>query len=91
MPQEIRAFFERYREAFNALDGEAVAALYAEPSGIAQDAVYTHWSNRQAVSENMRALCQLYAGQGFVAAEFEPSRFIEQGVFSNSGMSLEVR
>ena len=79
MPQEIRAFFERYRDAFNALDGDAVAALYAEPSGIAQDASYTHWSNRLAASDNMRALCRLYQDKGFVAAEFEPSGFIEQG------------
>jgi hypothetical protein len=32
MPLEIRQFFERYRDAFNALDGEAVATLYAVPS-----------------------------------------------------------
>ncbi len=27
MPQEIRRFFAQYRDAFNALDGEAVAKL----------------------------------------------------------------
>ena len=79
MPHEIREFFESYRDAFNALDGSAVAAFYAEPSGIAQDGVYTHWPQRQPVVENMTALCKLYQDKGFVRADFEPHRFIDQG------------
>jgi ketosteroid isomerase-like protein len=79
MPSEIRAFFECYRDAFNALDGKAVADLYAEPSGIAQDAAYTHWPTRKPVAENMIALCEIYKDKGFVRAEFEPGQFIEQG------------
>ena len=79
MPREIREFFETYREAFNALDGSAVANLYAEPSGIAQDGVYTHWPTRQSVEENMTALCALYRDKGFIRADFEPKQFIDQG------------
>jgi ketosteroid isomerase-like protein len=79
MPLEIRAFFENYRNAFNALDGNAVAQFYAEPSGIAQDGVYTHWPERKAVAHNMTALCAMYQGRGFVRAEFEPGQFIDQG------------
>lgn len=79
MPRDIEAFFIRYRDAFNALDGEAVARLYAEPSGIAQDAVYTHWPSRQAVAENMQRMCALYRQKGFVRADFQPQRFIDQG------------
>ena len=56
MQAEIRAFFEQYRDAFNALDGAAVAAFYAEPSGIAQDGVYTYWPDRQPVVANMMAI-----------------------------------
>ncbi|MCZ8032709.1 MAG: hypothetical protein O9339_18485 [Rubrivivax sp.] len=79
MPREIRAFFEWYRDAFNDLDGRAVAELYAEPSGIAQDAVYTHWASKAPVVENMVTLCQLYREKGFVRADFEPGQYIEQG------------
>jgi ketosteroid isomerase-like protein len=79
MPREINEFFERYRDAFNALDGNAVAEFYAEPSGIAQNAVYTHWPARQAVVENMTTLCKLYRDKGFVRADFEPHQFIDQG------------
>jgi len=79
MPTELRVFFERYRDAFNALDGRAVACLYAEPSGIAQDGKYTHWPERRTVAENMTALCALYKAKGFVRADFEPHQFIEQG------------
>lgn len=79
MPREISEFFERYRDAFNALDGNAVAEFYAEPSGMAQDGVYTHWPQRQPVMENMNALCKLYRDEGFVRADFEPHEFIAQG------------
>ena len=79
MPHEIIAFFERYRDAFNALDGKAVAELYADKSGIAQDAAYTHWPSRQPVTDNMAALCKIYRDNGFVRADFEPGQFIDQG------------
>lgn len=79
MTNEIRSFFEDYRDAFNALDGVAVADLYAEPSGIAQGAIYTHWPTRQPVADNMRALCEIYRGRGFMRADFRPGHFIEQG------------
>ena len=70
---------ERYREAFNALDGEAVASLYAVPSGIAQDGRYTHWSEPEPIVSNMVALCTIYRERGFEAAEFEVGTFLPQG------------
>lgn len=79
MPQDITAFFERYRDAFNRLDGEAVAGLYAEPSGIAQDGRYTHWPSRPLVAKNMVALCEHYRARGFEKAEFEVGQVIDQG------------
>ena len=79
MPREIRKFFESYRDAFNALDGSAIAEFYAEPSGIAQDGTYTHWPERKSVVENMVALCKMYREQGFIRADFEPRQFIDQG------------
>jgi ketosteroid isomerase-like protein len=79
MPRDLHAFFQSYRDAFNALDGHAVAALYAEPSGIAQDGSYTHWGCREAVAENMVALCHLYRQKGFVRADFEPGVCVDQG------------
>lgn len=79
MPREIRNFFERYRNAFNALNGSAVAEFYAEPSGIAQDGSYTHWPKRDSVAKNMAALCTLYKDRGFIRADFEHSQFIDQG------------
>lgn len=79
MPTEIRQFFERYRDAFNALDGEAVARLYAVPSGIAQDGQYTHWPAFEPVRDNMVALCALYRERGYAAAAFEAGAFLQQG------------
>lgn len=79
MPREIRTFFEAYRNAFDALDGEAVARLYAVPSGIASDTGYEHWLAFEPIRDNMVALCQLYKANGYLNAQFEPEGFIEQG------------
>lgn len=79
MPPEIRAFFDSYREAFNRLDGEAVARLYAVPSGIVSDRGYTHWSSFEPIAENMVALCKLYAENGFASTVYQLAAFIGQG------------
>jgi hypothetical protein len=79
MPTDIRQFLERYRSAFNSLDGEAVARLYAVPSGIAQDGSYTHWPDFEAIARNMVALCGLYRERGYEHAEFEIRTLLQQG------------
>lgn len=79
MTDELRTFFEAYRSAFNALDGEAVAALYAVPSGIASSGRYTHWASRDPIESNMVALCDLYRQHGFISADFQVAAFIAQG------------
>lgn len=79
MPDHIHQFFQHYRDAFNALDGAAVAALYAIPSGIAQDRRYTHWATFESIRSNMDALCDLYRQRGYVRADFEPGAVLPQG------------
>jgi hypothetical protein len=79
MSPEIVAFFESYRAAFDALDGDAVARLYAIPSGIASDTGYEHWASFEPIRANMIALCALYRENGYVGATFEPRSFIDQG------------
>jgi len=79
MPSDILAFFERYRDAFNRLDGDAVAGLYAVPSGIASNTGYTHWPTFESIRENMVALCKSYRDHGYVGAQFGEGRFLPQG------------
>lgn len=79
MNQDIRDFLEQYRDAFNLLDGEAVARLYAVPSGIASDKGCTHWASFEPVRDNMVALCELYRKNGFSKASFEVASFLAQG------------
>jgi hypothetical protein len=79
MPPEIREFFESYRDAFNRLDGEAVARLYAVPSGIASDTGYTHWPTFEPIRDNMVALCELYQESGYAGASYQPGTFLPQG------------
>ena len=35
MPRDVMSFLEQYRDAFDHLDGNAIAALYCVPSAIA--------------------------------------------------------
>ena len=78
MPAEIRAFFEQYRDAIDRLDGEAIACLYAVPSGIASEGGYTHWPAFEPIRDNMVALCKVYRDNGFASASSEPVTFLAQ-------------
>jgi ketosteroid isomerase-like protein len=79
LPADIQAFFDRYRAAFNALDGEAIARLYAVPSGIASDTGYQHWPAYEPIRDNMVALCQLYRDNGYTEARYQVASFLLQG------------
>jgi ketosteroid isomerase-like protein len=79
MPRDLSAFFDQYCEAFNRLDGHAIAELYCVPSGIVSDRGLTMWPSREPIAENMVALCALYRKNGYRRASFEPNHFIAQG------------
>jgi ketosteroid isomerase-like protein len=79
MPRDVTEFFEQYRDAFNRLDGDAIANLYCVPSGILSDRGLTTWQSREPITENMVALCALYRANGYKQALFQPSHFISQG------------
>lgn len=78
IPSDIQTFLDQYCAAFNALNGEAVASLYAIPSGIIQARLYTHWTSDGAVTENMLALCKLYRENGFVSTSYQVNSFLAQ-------------
>ena len=73
---EVQQFFERYRDAFNALDGDAVAELWhAAGSGITDmgadgQARVTWWPQSGPMRANHQALCELYRHNGFARTEF---------------------
>jgi len=79
MPRDITDFFEKYRDAFNRLDGDAIADLFCVPSGIVTDHGLTTWQSREAIVENMIALCALYRARGYKQADFQANHFIAQG------------
>jgi hypothetical protein len=81
---ETQAFFETYRDAFNRLDGDAVADLWFEPSGITntgadQSAALTWWPTDAPKRANHRALCDLYRHNGYDHANFEIQRHVAMG------------
>lgn len=79
MTAEIHRFFEEYRDAFDALDGDAIARLYAVPSGLVTAEGYVHWPAFDPIRRNMTELCRRYREHGYVAARFEPAAFLPQG------------
>ena len=71
---EAHEFFERYRDAFNRLDGDAVAELWHTSSGITDSkggiGQLTWWSEDAPMRANHRALCSLYRAEGYHHADF---------------------
>ncbi len=81
---ETHAFFTRYRDAFNALDGDAVADLWhAAGSGIADShggaGRLTWWPDDAPMRANHRALCTVYRQAGYGRADFAIDQFVPLG------------
>lgn len=66
--QQSQAFFDRYRDAFNAGDGDAVADLWHHSSAITDSrdghARLTWWAEDAPMRANMHALCGIYRDVG---------------------------
>lgn len=76
---DVRELLDRYRDAFDRLDGEAVARLYATPSGILSGGRYVHWPDFASVRSNMVALCEQYRSSGYVRSSYKVASVIRQG------------
>ena len=82
---ETQVFFDRYCEAFNRLDGDAVADLWCEASGIADSggpagsARLTWWPADEPMRQNHRALCDIYRGNDYASAEFSIEGHVAMG------------
>jgi len=76
---DIEAFFTAYADAFNDLNGDAVAAHWASPSAIASGASLTWWPEHAPMAENMRKLCAVYQEAGFEHCRFEVLQAVPMG------------
>ena len=79
MPNDIRQFFDSYRDAFNRLDGAGVTAHYHVPSMISHAASEGLFSDAESLAANNTALCNLYRESGFVRADYVENICLEQG------------
>lgn len=77
--QDAAQFLSQYAAAFEALDADAVAALYTEPAVIVDAEGCTHWPDRAAVRANMAALCAHYRARGLQGAKPQLRRVLSQG------------
>ncbi len=74
---EVQGFFDTYRDAFNRLDGDAVADLWHHSSGIADNhgeggaAHLTWWTDDAPMRANHHALCDIYRHNGYARADFD--------------------
>jgi hypothetical protein len=82
---EAQAFFEAYRDAFNRLDGAAVADLWHSASGIADaqgpggHARLTWWPEEAAMRANHVALCDVYRRADYGRADFVIEQHVPMG------------
>ena len=79
MPADVHAFFDRYRDAFNRLDGRAVSAHYDRPAMIVHAGGNGVLLDEAALDANNAALCEQYAKGGFLRADFAERAFLPQG------------
>jgi hypothetical protein len=79
MPQQIRAFFDSYRDAFNRLDANAVSSHYRVPAMISSAQSEGLFADEAALRANNAALCDLYRGAGFVEAHYDVATQFAQG------------
>ena len=82
---ETQSFFETYRDAFNRLDGDAVADLWHSASGIADSggaegqARLTWWPEDAPMRANHRALCDAYRRADYGRADFRITQHVPMG------------
>jgi hypothetical protein len=81
---ETQAFFEAYRDAFNRLDGDAVADLWNDRSAISSSAAggvaqLTWWSDDAPMRHNHRALCDVYRRADYARADFHIQQHVPMG------------
>jgi ketosteroid isomerase-like protein len=79
MPADIEAFFNTYRDAFNRLDGRAVSAHYDRPAMIVHAGGNGVLADEAALNANNVALCEQYAKEGFLRADFAERAFLPLG------------
>ena len=83
--EETQAFFETYRDAFNRLDGDAVADLWHPQSGITDSggaehtARLTWWPEDAPMRANHVALCAAYRGNDYGRADFAIEQHLPLG------------
>ena len=83
--EETQLFFETFRDAFNRLDGNAVADLWHTSSGITDSAgpdataSLTWWPNDAPMRANHIALCDLYRSSNYGHADFHLERHLALG------------
>jgi hypothetical protein len=82
---ETLQFLEAYRDAFNRLDGDAVADLWHTRSGITDSlsgdgsARLTWWPDAEPMRANHRALCEVYRNADYGRADFELEQHVSMG------------
>lgn len=79
IPTQILQFFNSYCTAYNQLDSSRITEHFALPSGIAQQGKYFHFTENEALLDNMLALCEHYRQDGFVSADYQVSTLLPQG------------
>ena len=73
--EEVEGFFQVYRDAFNALDGDAVAELWHVPSGITDKQSTVWWTDDAPMRANHHALCNIYRDLNYGRADPEITAF----------------
>ena len=70
VPVGVRRFLESYRDAFDRLDPDAIAAHFCVPSVMAMNAGYTVWDDVAAIRQIVCGVLEEARPQFKVSSEF---------------------
>lgn len=76
---DVPAFLDAYVAAFDALDPQRIARMYADPSAIYSGEGRPRWSTREALVASMASLCRAYSAMGYERATHELVERIPMG------------
>lgn len=79
MPESLHQFFDSYRDAWNSLYGEAIAAHYAIPTHILDGDGYAEYPSQEDLIDKFSANCAAFAALGYAGSRYSESSCIKSG------------
>lgn len=87
MPESLHQFFDSYRDAWNSLNGEAIATHYAASTNILDGDGYAVYASYKDLVEKFSANCAAFAALGYTGSRYAEEACIKSG---ETGVTVDL-